>query len=182
MFAPRISLYPDVVGSVEYGYGWFVLDHLGRRAVGHGGAIDGFRAWIFRYPDDRITIIVLSNQEDGDYTMHFAWRFLIYETMAIETEDGATITYAGPLEAKVGGSLSASFMITDPSGQPAQGLLEGTLGKSPKDSAAVRTSARLNTDGIVELDWLTNLPAGTTRLYCKFDGVEYEVTRITISP
>ena len=44
MFAPRISVYPDVVGSVAYGYGWFVLDDLGRQIVGHGGAIDGFRA------------------------------------------------------------------------------------------------------------------------------------------
>ena len=44
--------------------------------------------------------------------------------------------------------LSASFMVTDPSGQPAQGLLVGTLGESPTDSAAVRTSARLTTDGI----------------------------------
>ena len=182
MFAPRISLYPDVVGSVEYGYGWFVLDHLGRRAVGHGGAIDGFRAWIFRYPDDRITIIVLSNQEDGDYTMHFAWRFLIYETMAIETEDGATITYAGPLEVQAGGSLSAWFMVTDSSGRPARGLLAGTLGESPTDSAAVRASGLLTTDGIVELAWPANLPAGTTRLYCKFNGVDYEVARITISP
>lgn len=182
MFAPRISLYPDAVGSVAYGYGWIVLDHLGRQMVGHGGALDGFRSWIFRYPDDRITIILLSNQEDSQDTMLFSWRFLIYETIGIETEDGATMTYAGPLEVQAGGRLSASFMVTDPSGQPAQGLLVGTLGESPTDSAAVRTSARLTTDGIVELVWPANLPAGTTRLYCKFNGVEYEVARITISP
>jgi len=182
MFTPHISQYPDVVGSVAYGYGWMVIDDLDRRLVGHGGAIEGFRAWIIRYPDDHITIIGLSNQEYSISTMYFIWRSLEYGMIAVKTEDGATITYAGPLEAQVGGSLSASFMVTDPSGQPAQGLLEGTLGKSPKDSAAVRTSAHLNTDGIVELDWLTNLPAGTTRLYCKFNGVEYDVARITISP
>ncbi len=102
--------------------------------------------------------------------------------IAIETEDGATITYAGPLEVQAGGRLSASFMVTDPSGHPAQGLLEGTLGESPTDSAAVRAGARLTTDGIVELVWPANLPAGTTRLYCKFNGVDYEVARITISP
>ena len=182
MFAPRISLYPDAVGSTEYGYGWFVLDHQGRRMVGHGGAVDGFRAWIFRYPDDRITIILLSNQEDSQDTLLFAWRFLNYETIAIETEDGATITYAGPLEAQAGGRFSASFMVTDPSGQPAQGLLVGTLGESPTDSAAVRTSERLTTDGIVELVWPVNLFAGTTRLYCRFGGMDDEVARITISP
>ena len=182
MFAPRISLYPDVVGSMAYGYGWFVLDDLGRQMVWHGGAIEGFRAAIFRYPDERITIILLSNQEDSSDTMYFSWHFLIYETIAIETADGTTITYAGPLEAQAGGELSASFMVTDPSGQPAQGLLVGTLGESLTDSATVRTSARLTTDGISELVWPVDLPAGTTRLYCRYRGVDYEVARITISP
>jgi CubicO group peptidase (beta-lactamase class C family) len=182
MLAPRVSLYPDAVGSVAYGYGWFVLDHLGRQLVFHGGALDGFRSWIFRYPDDRITIILLSNQEDSQETMLFAWRFLNYETIAIETEDGTTITYAGPLEVQAGGRLSASFMVTDSSGQPAQGLFVGTLGESPTDSAAVRTSERLTTDGIVELVWPVDLPAGTTWLYCRSRGVDYEVARITISP
>jgi CubicO group peptidase (beta-lactamase class C family) len=182
MFAPRVSLYPDAVGSVAYGYGWLVLDHLGRQVVFHGGAIDGFRSWIFRYPDDRITIILLSNQEDSQETIRFAWRFLNYETIAIETEDGTTITYAGPLEVQAGGRLSASFMVTDSSGQPAQGLFVGTLGESPTDSAAVRTSALLTTDGIGELVWPVDLPAGTARLYCRYRGVDYEVARITISP
>ena len=182
MFTPQVSLYPDAVGSVAYGYGWIVLDHLGRHLVSHGGALDGFRSWIFRYPDDHITIIILSNQEDSQDTLLFAWRFLNYETIAIETEDGATITYAGPLEVQAGGRLSASFMVTDSSEQPAQGVLLGTLGESTTDSAADRTSARLTTDGIIELVWPVDLPVGTTWLYCIFKGVEYKITRITISP
>jgi CubicO group peptidase (beta-lactamase class C family) len=183
MFAPRVSAYdPEAVGSVAYGYGWMILDHLGRRMVWHGGALDGFRAGLFRYPDDRITIILLSNQEDSMETQLFAWRFLNYETIHIETEDGATITYAGPLEVQAGGRLSVSFMVTDASGQPAQGLLVGMLGESPTDSAADRTSARLTTDGIAELVWPVDLSARTTRLYRRFNGVDYEVARITISP
>ncbi|HET7012040.1 MAG TPA: serine hydrolase domain-containing protein [Anaerolineales bacterium] len=182
MFAPRASLYPDAVGSAAYGYGWIVLDHMGRRMVGHGGALDGFRAWIFRYPDDRITIIVLSNQEDSQDTMFYSWRLLTYETIVIETEDGATITYAGPLEAQAGGRFSASFMVTDPSGQPAWGPVVGTLGESPTDPAAVRATERLTTDGIVQLAWPVDFLAGTTRLFCRFNGVDYEVARITITP
>jgi CubicO group peptidase (beta-lactamase class C family) len=182
MFVPRVSLYPDVVGSVAYGYGWMVLDELGRRLVGHGGAIEGFRAWIIRFPGDHISIIGMSNQEDSLSIKDSIWRSLIHGMISIKTKDGSTITYAGPLEEQTGGSLSASFMVTDPSGKPAQGLLVGILGKSPTDSAAVRASARLNTDGIVELDLPANIPAKTTRLYCEFNGVEYEITPITISP
>jgi hypothetical protein len=56
------------------------------------------------------------------------------------------------------------------------------LGESPTDSAAIRASQSLSTDGIAELVWPVNLPAGTTRLYCGLGGVDYEVVRITISP
>lgn len=182
MFASHASLYPDAVGSAAYGYGWLAWDHLGRRLVGHGGAIDGFRAWILRYPDNRVTIIVLSNQEDSQDTMFYAWRFLTDETTAIETEDGAMIAYAGPLEAQAGGRFSTSFMVTDPSGHPAQGLLVGTLGESPADSAAVHAFEHLTTDGIIQLTWPVDLPAGITNLYCRFNGVDYEVARIRIIP
>lgn len=182
MYAPRIGMDPDVVGGTAYGYGWFVLDHLGRRMVGHGGAIEGFRAWLFRYPADRITIILLSNQEDSQETMYFSGQFLMYGAIAIEAEDGATITYAGALEVPAGGRLEATFMVTDASGKPAQGPLVGTLGKSPTDSAAVRGSAILTTDGIALLALPVDLRAGATKLYCKFNGVDYEVARITISP
>jgi CubicO group peptidase (beta-lactamase class C family) len=181
-FTPQVGMDPDVAGSMAYGYGWFVLDNLGQQLVWHGGAIDGFRAGIFRYPDERITIIILSNQEDSGDTMYFSWRSLIYETITIKTEDSTTITYTGPLEAQAGGELSASFMVTDPGGRPAQGVLVGTLGESPTDSAAVRTSASITTDGTAVLFLPVDLPAGTARLYCRFGGVDYEVARITISP
>jgi CubicO group peptidase (beta-lactamase class C family) len=182
MFRPRVVVYPDVAGSMAYGYGWQVQDDLGRPLVYHVGAIEGFRAGIFRYPGERITIILLSNQEDSPDTISFSWRFLNYETVAIETEDGTTITYAGALEVQAGGMLAASFMVTGPNGQPAQGQLVGMLGESPTDSAAIRASQSLSTDGIAELVWPVNLPAGTTRLYCGLGGVDYEVVRITISP
>jgi CubicO group peptidase (beta-lactamase class C family) len=181
MFAPQISD-PEVVSTMAYGYGWSIMNDLGRKIVGHGGAIDGFRAYILRFPDERITIILLSNQEDSLDTISFIWRSLIYGMIAIETEDGATITYAGPLEAQAGEVLLASFMVTDPSGQPAQGLLIGKLGESSTDSAAGRTSVVLTTDGVARLFLPVDLPAGITRLYCKFNGVEYEVANITILP
>lgn len=46
-----------------YGYGWNIGDNVGHRHIGHGGSIHGFSAYISRYPDDRVTIIVLSNSQ-----------------------------------------------------------------------------------------------------------------------
>ena len=53
--------------GLGYGYGWAIdeqgREHCGHRFVGHGGAIEGFRSFFGRYPDDKVTIIVLSNWE-----------------------------------------------------------------------------------------------------------------------
>ena len=45
----------------DYGFGWGIETWLGRRAVSHGGAWAGFRTYIMRFPEERFSIIVLSN-------------------------------------------------------------------------------------------------------------------------
>jgi CubicO group peptidase (beta-lactamase class C family) len=54
--------------EMDYGYGWFIGNWLGRSVEGHGGWIpgSGFRSFIQRYPEDQMVVIVLSNQEDAD--------------------------------------------------------------------------------------------------------------------
>lgn len=48
-----------------YGSGWFTKSIGGHRAVGHGGGAPGINAEFRRYPDDRYTLIVLSNYDMG---------------------------------------------------------------------------------------------------------------------
>jgi CubicO group peptidase (beta-lactamase class C family) len=68
MFSPHAAI-PDVgslaSGSSEsaYGYGWMIGQEGNRRVFEHGGGIEGFVSLITRYPDDKTTIIILSNQE-----------------------------------------------------------------------------------------------------------------------
>jgi CubicO group peptidase (beta-lactamase class C family) len=45
----------------NYGYGWEMSEAFGHRVMAHGGSLPGFTAFIARYVDDRVTIIVLSN-------------------------------------------------------------------------------------------------------------------------
>ncbi len=47
----------------NYGYGWGISKRYDRQMIAHGGGIFGFSAYIARYPDDRLTVIVLSNVE-----------------------------------------------------------------------------------------------------------------------
>jgi CubicO group peptidase (beta-lactamase class C family) len=44
-----------------YTYGWSVGKRFGRSSISHGGGIYGYATQISRYPDDRVTVIVLSN-------------------------------------------------------------------------------------------------------------------------
>lgn len=48
-------------GSGPHGLGWYVGSRNGRRMVQHGGAWQGFKASLQRYPDDRLTVVVLAN-------------------------------------------------------------------------------------------------------------------------
>ena len=50
-------------GTSGYGFGW-TLDSLdGRRRVHHGGSLPGFRAELARFPEDSLTVIVLTNAD-----------------------------------------------------------------------------------------------------------------------
>lgn len=44
-----------------YGFGWSLGERSGHPRVHHGGAWQGFTAYIDRYPDDKLTVIVLTN-------------------------------------------------------------------------------------------------------------------------
>jgi CubicO group peptidase (beta-lactamase class C family) len=50
-------------GKGGYGYGWFMGEAYNHRYAEHGGGIAGFRTQIFRYPEDKLTVIVLCNFE-----------------------------------------------------------------------------------------------------------------------
>jgi CubicO group peptidase (beta-lactamase class C family) len=60
--------------SSPYGFGWFVNTLRGRKAVYHTGGMLGFRAAFARFPDDRLSVIVVMNLDDVD--IETIWRGL----------------------------------------------------------------------------------------------------------
>ena len=52
--------------TYPYGFGWMVDDVAGHRAQRHGGAWQGFKTSIARFPDDDLTIIALANLAQAD--------------------------------------------------------------------------------------------------------------------
>jgi CubicO group peptidase (beta-lactamase class C family) len=51
---------------VSYGFGWFLDPYQGHRRMHHDGETIGFRTTIQRFPDDKLTVIVLANRTDVD--------------------------------------------------------------------------------------------------------------------
>ncbi|MFM9903569.1 MAG: serine hydrolase domain-containing protein [Pyrinomonadaceae bacterium] len=47
----------------EFGLGWEIGRQFNRKIISHIGDINGFGAYIARYPDDKVLIVVLSNLE-----------------------------------------------------------------------------------------------------------------------
>ena len=51
---------PDI-SPTDYGMGWFVNTYRGHRRVEHGGNIDGFSANVSLFPQDGLSVVVLTN-------------------------------------------------------------------------------------------------------------------------
>ena len=49
-----------------YGFGWRIDDYKGHRRLHHTGSTSGFRNVIRRFPDDKFTVIILSNRKEPD--------------------------------------------------------------------------------------------------------------------
>jgi len=48
----------------NYGFGWFIESYHGHRLVQHSGGTPGFSSAIYRFVDDKLTIIILTNHGD----------------------------------------------------------------------------------------------------------------------
>lgn len=52
------------LASFDYGFGWFIDNYRGHRLVQHTGGTPGFSSVIYRFTDDKLTIVLLSNHSD----------------------------------------------------------------------------------------------------------------------
>lgn len=62
------ALEPTVEGPIYYGYGWAISTKFGGHTrISHGGGGAGFNTVFSRYPDDKVTLIMLCNI--GDFSI-----------------------------------------------------------------------------------------------------------------
>ena len=63
LMQPAVLMEPDTRPELFYGYGIVIDTHLERSRTHHSGGISGFASTLARYPDESLTIAVLSNLE-----------------------------------------------------------------------------------------------------------------------
>ena len=61
MMTPAVQSEPEANPNAFYGYGLIIDHHLGRQRIRHNGGISGFTSSLIRYPNEALTIVVLSN-------------------------------------------------------------------------------------------------------------------------
>jgi CubicO group peptidase (beta-lactamase class C family) len=62
-FVPRT---PTDDPKVQYGFGWRISEHRGSRMLWHSGETRGFRNVILRFPEKRLTVVVLTNRNEPE--------------------------------------------------------------------------------------------------------------------
>lgn len=64
IFTPHVkATLRSLTGS--YGYGWMISDEFNHKTLMHAGNVNGFSSFITRFPNDKATVIVLSNFENA---------------------------------------------------------------------------------------------------------------------
>lgn len=82
-----------------YGLGWSIRDYRGRKMVGHGGGIDGFRAEIGLIPEEELGVVVLSNRGGTNFPVAMMYR-LIDAYLGVPERDWSTLALAAEKEAE----------------------------------------------------------------------------------
>jgi CubicO group peptidase (beta-lactamase class C family) len=145
LYEPDI-LRPKRQGSADpsragAGYGWMVSRLFGRRHCWHDGHLPGFNTWVSRFPDERISVLLLSNLDHAwlrDMSAGLAalvfGQSIEWPSLRLATSPGSAAlqTYAGSYSAGTGFRFrivrEADRLFFEASDQPRTELRESTEG------------------------------------------------------
>lgn len=110
MFTPFREMYP----GKSYAYGWWTSDKNGHREIAHGGNLAGFITYFARYPSERVTIIVLSNNGRGSSgKISNVLSAIVFGAKYEIPKERKAITVLSPVLEKYVGEYQAQFPPTN---------------------------------------------------------------------
>jgi CubicO group peptidase (beta-lactamase class C family) len=111
----------------RYGLGTSLHAMAGRRAIGHGGDIDGFTTYAARFPDDSLTVVALINTQGParpDAMVAAAAEAVLGPAVRAATTGSAPDLDA--LAGRYGGDVAIS-VVTTPAGERALQVVRGPM-------------------------------------------------------
>ena len=113
--APLERMYTRVTiatgATANYGCGWMIGEWAGRRVVYHPGHISGFRTAIYHLPDDRLTVITLSNFRYFDEVD--LWRKISRLVLGVPLPEWRPVTLGETAVARVTGTYAGRGITFD---------------------------------------------------------------------
>ncbi|MBC7900627.1 MAG: serine hydrolase [Saprospiraceae bacterium] len=174
MFTP----FKEMIPGKSYASGWWTSKKFGHQEIGHGGNLAGFINYIARFPAERVTVIVLSNNGRGSSgkissvlsAIVFGAPYEIpKERKAVAVASSVLDKYAGQYRVQL---PMTNFIITNENGK-----LMALRDAEPKTEmfAESETDFFLKTEDI-QFKFLKDTNGGVTGLIVhQGDGTLYEV-------
>jgi CubicO group peptidase (beta-lactamase class C family) len=172
------EMFTPVAGP--YGYGWFVTRQFGRRLLWHGGGTPGFAADLLRFPDDRVTVIVLSNLESAPVlragndlaAIVFGEKYEIPKARVAVKVDAETLeAYRGDYEDRPGRTTSVLIeggtLLLKLAGQP-----------DPLPLSAESETRFFHPEQDVQVEFVKDASGRVTQLILRLNGREFRATKV----
>jgi CubicO group peptidase (beta-lactamase class C family) len=167
----------------DYGFGWVISERKKHAYIHHNGAMNGFLANVSRFPDDRLTVILMVNQSGSTNTERLAFGVArLYlpalrppappqPTSPVKLEAATLAAYAGRYE------YYNNYMLTLRS---ERGVLSGQLpGDAPDDCTPLSSTSFWQEDEGRQLTILKNAAGEVTGLRVREEnGAEHIAPRI----
>lgn len=95
--SPEAERLVPMTHLAAYGLGWSIRDYRGRKMVGHGGGIDGFRAEIGLIPEEELGVVILSNRGGTNFPVAMMYR-VIDAYLGVPDRDWSALALAAEKE------------------------------------------------------------------------------------
>ena len=164
-----------------YGFGWRISDLRGHRLTGHTGQTAGFTSANYRYPDDGITVTVLTNTGESGNGGLMAARIAKFYAPSMSLAVMKPIT--DPDTTRSQNALKA--LIARLENKPAADLMTPALVQSVSTTNAKRTNQRIAAAGIPKALTLVGTETNngkTTFLYRADSGKRLFLWRFGFDP
>ncbi len=176
-----------------YGFGFMTGRQRGLREAGHGGDIDGFNAYVARYPDQHFAVLVLSNTgmrppgrvPDAGVLAHRIAEIYLGEVMAkpeapraVQVAPATLDTYVGRYEIEAAGPIVAAmgkYLTITRDGDHL--VAESKVGKMPVNASSETTFSA--TGSPAEVTFLRNAQGKVTHMIISLMGLrEFPARRV----